>query len=242
MSYLSLVAGARDAVCLGVIAAAPQMAVVIRTLDALLLRLERQPQALQTDRGACFIGSDGGSSLAVPGRLTLWLWGHGIEHRFIPAGKPQRNGAVERLNGAIERSWQGEPDGLTALVEVWNWGKDGQPARERAYAGRAGWRIARMWERLARVRVTRKVDRQGKLSLWDRPVRVGRRWRDRSVVVSFDAERRLVVLHDERGALLTERELPWLTAAWVWADGDDLPPAGTGAAQAGEQVSSSTFG
>lgn len=217
------------------------MAAVVCALDGLLTRVGRQPQALHTDRGSCFIGAEGGPGMAVPGRLTLWLWGHGVEHRLTPAGKPQRNGAVERLHGAVERSWQDEPDGLAALLDVWNWGKDGTPSVVRAYAGRTGWRAERMWERLARVRVTRKVDRQGKLSLWDRPVRVGSRWRDRSVVVSFDAERRLVVFHDERGALLTERDLPWLTAAWVWT-GDDPPPPSAVATPAFEHVGSSTFG
>ena len=222
-------------------AAPPQMAAVMRELDGLLTRLGRQPQALQTDRGPCFIGAEGGPSIAVPGRLTLWLWGHGLEHRLSPPGKPQRNGAVERLNGALERSWQDEPDGLAALLDVWNWGKAGTPPVVRAYGGRAGWRLERMWERLARVRVTRKVDRQGKLSLWDRPVRVGRRWRDRTVVVSFDAERRLVVFHDERGALLTERALPWLSAEWVWTGIDDAAPSLEVATLALEQTSSSTF-
>lgn len=220
----------------------PRMGAVIQALHALMTRLGRQPEALQTDRGPCFIGADGGPSIAVPGRLTLWLWGHGVEHRLIPPGKPQRNGAVERLNGALERSWQDEPDGVAALVAVWNWGKADTPPVGRTYAGRAGWRLERLWERLARVRVTRKVDRQGKLSLWDRPVRVGRRWRDRTVVVSFDAARRLAVFHDERGALLTERALPWLTAEWVWTGNDDPPSPAAGATPAFEFASSSTFG
>jgi hypothetical protein len=73
-------------------------------------------------------------------------------------------------------------------------------------------------------------------------VRVGRRWRDRTVVVSFDAERRLLVCHDERGALLTETALPWLTEEWVWAGCDPDPAATAGAAPPLEAAGSSTFG
>ena len=92
------------------------------------------------------------------------------------------------------------------------------PATSRTpYRGRDGWRLDWLWQALGRVRVERRVDRQGKLSLWDRPVRVGRRWADRAVVGSFAAERQVVVIRDERGAVLRELTLPWLTADWVWA-------------------------
>src|SRR5207244_6169195 len=79
-----------------------------------------QPEIIQTDRGACFLGAEGGASAAVPSRLTLWLWGLGIEHRLNPAHTPQRNGAVERFHGGVEHSWAGEMDGVAALIAVWN--------------------------------------------------------------------------------------------------------------------------
>jgi hypothetical protein len=191
--------------------------------------------------GAVFHRGGRGENLALPGRLTLWLWGHAIEHRLTPPGKPQRNGAVERWNGAIAHSWAGEEGGLEALVAVWNYGK-ALPGEEcQPYRGRAGWRAERMWERLARVRVTRRVDRQGKLSLWDRPVRVGSRLRDRTVVVEFDAERRLLTVHDERGALLAEKALPWLTAEWVWSGMEEEALVLAVAAPALDIHGSSTF-
>jgi hypothetical protein len=236
-----LVAGQRHAVCLAVLAVPEQMGPIIAALDTLFTRLGRHPAVLQTDRGSCFIGTDGGASATLPGRLTLWLWGQGIVHRLTPAGKPQRNGAVERLNGAVERSWQDEPDGLAALLAVWNWGKTGLGEDVPRYGGRATWGLSRMWERLAHVQVRRKVDRQGKVSVWNRLVSVGHRWRDRPVVVSFDATRQLVCFHDERGALLTERSLPWLTADWVWT-GQEPAPTHAGVPPASELGSSTTFG
>ncbi len=203
--------------------AGERMAEVLPRLAQLMARRGEQPAVLQTDRGPCFIGAEGGTNVAVPGRLTLWLWGGGIVHRLLPPGKPYRNGAVERFNGAIERSWQGEADGLSALQAVWNEGKGSGPAGM-AYTGRAGFQLARVWAGLATVRVKRSVDRQGKLSLWDRPVRVGQAWADRVVVVTFDAERMVAVIRDKRGEAIAERGLPWLTEAWIW-DGTDPDPS-----------------
>jgi hypothetical protein len=212
---VSVVEGPRGGRCLHVADCPPRRAAVQAQLARLLAALGRQPTAVQTDRGACFVGAD--AAAALPGRLTLWLWGLGIAHRLIPPGRPQRNGAVERFHGALAHSWAGEAGGREALVAVWNAEK--APARAAAaYAGRAGFADERVWAGLAGVRVERRVDRQGKLSLWDRPVRVGRAAADRPAVVTFDAAERRAVVRDERGARLAEVGLPWLTADWLWAD------------------------
>jgi hypothetical protein len=190
--------------------------VVVATLHQLMRRREEQPAVLQTDRGPCFVGAEGGDRRALPGRLTLWLWGLGIVHRILPPGKPWRNGAVERFHGAVEHSWTGEPAGLEALLAVWNSGKPprGTP---RPYQDWVGFRMDRVWDGLARVRVDRSVDAQGKLSVWDRPVRIGQRWARFTVVVTFDAARRLAVVRDRHEHLLAERVLDWLTDDWIWS-------------------------
>jgi hypothetical protein len=172
------------------------------------------------------MGAEGGGRSALPGRLTLWLWGLDIQHRLLPPAKPYRNGAVERLNGAIERSWTGEENGLAALLLVWNVGKPDAAAAAAPYQGREGFSLARVWTGLEQTRVQRSVDTQGKLSLWDRPVRVGPTWATRTVVVTFEATRRLVVIRDTRGTLVVERELPWLTTTWLWEGTDHPPPDG----------------
>lgn len=222
---MTVVQGPRQGPSLATVACAGErMAVVLRELDQLMRQRQEQPAILQTDRGPCFIGAEGGDRMAVPGRLTLWLWGLGIQHHILPPAKPWRNGAVERFHGALERSWQGEDDGITALQAVWNVGKDGAPSGP-PYVGRRGFQMAKVWRGLATVRVRRSVDGQGKLSWWDRPLRVGMAWADRQVQVTFDAARHVVMVRDKHDRLLTEKILPWLTADWIWdvADGVAAP-------------------
>jgi transposase InsO family protein len=96
------------------------------------------PRQIQTDRHPCFLGAAEPSRAALPGRFTLWLVGLGIGHRLIPVRRPQRNGAVERFHGAVERSWRGEAGGLAALIAVWNAERPPLSRRPRRYRGRAG--------------------------------------------------------------------------------------------------------
>ncbi len=181
--------------------------VVLPVLHRLMQQRGEQPAVLQTDRGPCFVGAEGGERQALPGRLTLWLWGLGITHRVLPPAKPWRNGAVERFQGVVAHSWAGEAEGLAALQAVWNYGKGAGPTA-RPYQDRAGFTMEQVWQGLARVRVERRVDPQGKLSVWDRPLRVGRRLAQRAVVVTFDAGRRLAVVRDTQETVLVERALP----------------------------------
>lgn len=212
---MSIVEGPRGGRCLYVAPARPRQVEAQAAVAHLLAQQGVQPAVLQRDRGACFVGAEA-ASVALPSRLTLWLWSLGIAHRLIPPHRPQHNGAVERLHGALARSWQGEPDGLAALQAVWNVGKQPACPATRPYRGRADSQLERVWAGLARVTVTRHVSRQGTVSLWDRPVKVGRTWADRTVVLAFDAARQLLVVHDERGTLLRERPLAWLNLDWLW--------------------------
>jgi hypothetical protein len=211
--------GPRNGPCVDLVpVAGAQTAVVIATLAQMMTHIGEQPAVLQTDRDPCFVGVEGSARKAVPGRFTLWLWGLGITHRILPPAKPWRNGAVERLHGAIEHSWRGEDGGIADLRDVWNHGKVA-PATHRPYGGRAGFALERVWARLAESRVARSVDAQGKLSVWDRPLRVGSRWAGQTVVVTFDPVRRLAIIRTKQEHILAECALPWLTEAWIW-DGD----------------------
>jgi hypothetical protein len=231
---LSVVSGPHGGPCLGsVLVAGERTEVVLAGLHHLMRQRGEQPAVVQTDRGPCFVGAEGGERRALPGRVTLWLWGLGIAHRVLPPGKPWRNGAVERFQGAVEHSWAGEPDGLAALQTVWNHGKPTAQAA-RPYVDRAGFEMGRVWQGLGQVRVGRSVDPQGKLSVWDRPLRIGRRWAYRTVVVTFDAARRVALIRDNQETTLVERPLPWLTVDWLWGDTD-------GAAQAGDHDGTSTL-
>jgi transposase InsO family protein len=202
------------------------MAVAQAGLAHIFATLNRQPPLVQTDHGACFLGAEGGATAAVPSRLTLWLWGLEIEHRFIPVRHPQSNGAVERLHGGLKQAWAGEAGGVDDLLAVWNVDKPPLAADHRPYVGRAGFDWRQVWRKLSQVCVQRRVDRQGTLSLWDHPVRVGRQTANQVVSVTFDAEREQVVVHDEHEVLLAAVALPWLTEDWLWAD-VPLPDQGT---------------
>jgi hypothetical protein len=212
--YLSILAGPRDGPCLLARPAAARQAEAHAGIADALTFHRCQPAVIQTDRGACFVGADTASA-AVPGRLTLWLWGLGIRHRLTPPRRPTRNGAVERFHGAVEHSWQGEADGLAALVRVWNVDK-AAPDTGTPYRGRVGFSMDAVWDGLAGVTVTRRVDRQGKLSLWDRPVRIGREQAQRVVTLRFDAARRRLLVHDEWETVVRAVALPWLTEDWLW--------------------------
>lgn len=214
---MSIVEGPRGGRCLGVARAQPRRAAAQASVARTLARLGRQPDVVQSDRGACFVGAEAASA-AIPNRFTLWLWGLGIAHRLTPPRRPRRNGAVERLHGALERSWMGEDDGLAALLAVWNHGKHPATPAATAYPGRAGSDLARVWAGLAGVTVQRRVTRQGTASLWDRPVRVGRAAANTVVTLTFQAERRVLVARDAHDTLVREIEMGWLTLDWLWED------------------------
>ncbi|WP_376792495.1 hypothetical protein [Thermoflexus sp.] len=59
-----------------------------------------------------------GEKGGFPRRFPLGRWGFGVEHRRIPVGKPDRNGVVERYQGAIEENDAGEVGGVEAWREV----------------------------------------------------------------------------------------------------------------------------
>lgn len=192
------------------------MRVVQAELAGLFATLGRMPRQVQTDRGPCFIGAEGARTAALPGRLTLWLAGLGISQRLIPARRPQHNGAVERFHGGVEHSWRGEAGGLTALQAVWNLTRPPLSAGHLPYRGRAGFGMERVWEVLADARVERQVNRQGKVSLWDRPVWVGVRTAGQPVIVTFDPVSRRAIIRDAHERVLREAPLDWLTEDWLW--------------------------
>jgi transposase InsO family protein len=192
------------------------MRVVMAALAALFASTGRIPRQLQTDRGPCFVGADDARRAAVPSRLTLWLAGLDITHRLIPAGRPQHNGAVERFHGGVEYSWQGEPDGLAALIEVWNASRPPLSADHQPYRGRDGFALERVWALLGQTTVTRQVDRSGRISLWDRAVWVGRKLTGQAVTVTFDPASQQVVIRDLHERVLRQATLPWLTEDWLW--------------------------
>jgi hypothetical protein len=175
------------------------------------------PRQIQTDRHPCFLGAEEPTRAALPSRLTLWLAGLAIGHRLIPVRRPQRNGAVERFHGGVERSWRGEAGGRAAFTAVWNAERPPLSRRHRRYRGRTGFAMTRVWRLLGQTQITRQVSRQGSLSLWDRLIYVGMRAAGQPVTVTFDPATRRAVVRDVHEHPLRDVRLPWLTADWLWA-------------------------
>jgi hypothetical protein len=175
------------------------------------------PHQIQTDRHPCFLGAEEPDRAALPGRLTMLLAGLGIGHRLIPVRQPQRNGAVERFHGGIAQGDRGEPGGHDAYIAVWNVDKPPLSRRHRRYRGRAGFRMSRIWDLLGQTQVRRQVNRQGKVSLWQRSVWVSTKAAAQTVTVRFDPTTRQVVIVDAQDQVVGAASLPWLTADWLWA-------------------------
>jgi hypothetical protein len=176
-----------------------------------------RPERLRVDNGAPW-----GSRGDLPTDLVCWLAGLDVEVTANPPRSPQDNGVVERSQG-IGKQWC-EPWTCGSSVEL----KDrleimdrvqrehypsveGQ-SRLEAYPGlkhsgrayepaleEATWDLKKVWELMGSHRVPRRVNRQGKLSLYNRCYSVGLIWGDRTVWVGFDPLEGAWTFQDEKG-------------------------------------------
>jgi hypothetical protein len=167
-------------------------------------------------------GMPWGSRGDLPTDLALWLAGLGVDVRSNPPRRPQANGVIERYQG-VGQSW-GEPQSCGSaaelqarLEELDRWQRELYPTadgRSRCevypglrHSGRrydpareaSRWELQRAWELAGRHLVPRRADRQGKVSLYNRPYCVGLRWAGRTVWVGFDPEQGAWTFQDEKG-------------------------------------------
>jgi hypothetical protein len=204
----------------------PEVQAALRHLFAVWGR----PDRLRVDNGAPW-GAMGGD---LPTELELWLWGLdvGVVHN-----RPRRcteNGKVERSHGVLGR-WA-EPatcpsaaalqTALTAASALQRERFPGRDGRRRAAAcptlaagGRpydpateaALFDARRAWDRLAGRTWRRRVDKVGRISVYNRSLRVGRRWAGQEVVLGFDAGAVAWVVRDAAGATLRTHPAPELS-------------------------------
>lgn len=145
----------------------------------------------------------------LPTVFALWLWGLGVQVLFNPAGRPQHNGVIERFNGLGQR-WAEVRQ--CASVEAAQQQLDFVDEIQRAYLPHAGgqsrlqayetvrhsgrsydrgwenqhWDLTKVEETLETQVATRKVDCQGRISLYYRPIYVAERARGQEVQVQYD--------------------------------------------------------
>lgn len=193
------------------------------------------PARLRVDNGHPW-----GSPRDLPTDLALWLIGLGIEVHWNRPRRCQENGVVERGHGVLARwsepatcrdgdelaarleqaaalqreaypTGRGRGSRLAAYPALAAGGRPYDPARERRQ-----WDVRRVWRWLGARHWRRVVDKVGRISLYNRPVGVGRRWAGQTVVVTFDPDRREWVVHDARGAELGRRPAPELSRQRIW--------------------------
>lgn len=164
----------------------------------------------------------------------MWLIGLGVEMIWNPPRQPQYNGVVERSQGIGQR-WAEVTTCLDAEQlqiridemdriqrEVYSIHERlGSPSRwevfpqlrhsgREAAAALSGWNEERVHEHLAQYCLRRKVCSQGKISLHNRPVYIGTRFRGWNVLVEYDPLVRQWLIRDEQGNQLRTREVPRL--------------------------------
>lgn len=164
----------------------------------------------------------GNSDLPPP--LALWLIGLGVELVVNPPRRPEHNGVVERSH-RTQQAWA-EPGKCPSYQELqrrldeadklqrqeyphagstrWQlYPQLGQPRRGYDEQSEADdWRLARVQQELAKRVVVRQADRWGKISLYNRNLKVGREARGRQVWVQLDAQQNHWVMRDEQGKFL----------------------------------------
>jgi len=180
-------------------------------------------------------GTPWGATGGLPTALALWLIGLGVGMIWNPPRTPRRNGVVERSQD-VGQDWAEPGTCATAaelqarLDDVDRLQRDEYPAigglsRRAAYAGLAhsgrryrrrgevrAWDLGRVTTWLSGLSVPRRVDVNGKVSVYDRCHWVGRGHVGESVWVSLDPETTEWVIMDERGGVLKRVAAAELTA------------------------------
>lgn len=200
-----------------------------------LFRRWGRPERLRVDNGMPW-----GSQGDLPTDLACWLAGLDVRVVPNPPRRPQDNGVVERYQG-VGKAW-GEPQTCASAAQLEarlegldRWQRELYPLRSglsrwEAYPGlhHSGrrytaaweartWDLRRVWELMESYVVPRRVDRQGKLSLYGRPYSVGVVWAGQSIWVGFDAEAGAWTFQDKNGYEIARRPARELTAERIKA-------------------------
>ncbi len=191
------------------------------------------PRRLRVDNGKPW-----GSWSDLPPALALWLIGLGVELIWNDPCRPQQNGVVERSQGTAKR-WA-EPHACQTLAQLQTrLDEDDSLQRERyplarglsrwqlfpglTHTGRGyaeaeetgAWCLARVRDHLAGYAVPRRVDCQGKVSVYNRNLYVGVVHKGKEVCVQFDPEQTHWLISDKDGRQLRTQPAPEISAAAI---------------------------
>ena len=175
------------------------------------------PARLRVDNG-----SPWGSSGDLPPDLSLWLWGLGLDVHWNRPSRPQENGVVERSQGTA-KNWA-EPSACTSVDELQQaldrmdriqrerYPFEGELSRLQAWPAlshsgrpytrrweRRAWNFGRVLDRLSAYAVTRRVDKNGRITFYNRSRYVGTIHCGRTVYVMLDPDAIEWVLADQEG-------------------------------------------
>ena len=188
------------------------------------------PRRLRVDNGKPW-----GSQSDLPPVLALWLIGLGVAVSWNDPCRPQQNGVVERSQGTDKR-WAEphacrDPAELQARLDAddllqrqrypvaggrsrWELfpelAHSGRPYREMDEASL--WRLERVRDHLAQCAVPRRVDSQGKISIYNRNLYVGVRYAGQGVWVQFDPGRGEWLINNGAGQQLRTQPAPEICA------------------------------
>lgn len=191
------------------------------------------PRRLRVDNGKPW-----GSWSDLPPALALWLIGLGIDVAWNDPRCPQQNGVVERSQGTAKR-WA-EPHACDTVAQLQaRLDEDDTLQRERypvaqgrsrgelfpglAHSGRPYqevdedrvWSLQRVREHLAEYAVPRQVDRQGKVSVYNRNLYVGVVHGGKPVCIQFDPGQGCWLISDSAGQQLRTQPAPEISATSI---------------------------
>jgi hypothetical protein len=188
------------------------------------------PGRIRVDNGAPW-GATGG----LPTAWAMWLVGLGVGVTWNPPRRPRDNAVVERSQG-VGQGWL-EPGTCGSAAELQRRADESDAIRRgeypafgsrtrleefpglrhsgRRYSRRTEarlWDLQRVLDWLGGHPVSRQVSRDGKVSVDDRNLWVGRRWVGHQVWVELDPEARMWLIRDANGAVLNRAAATELTA------------------------------
>lgn len=180
-------------------------------------------------------GSPWGSSGDLPPDLALWILGLGVKMHWNRPNQPQENGVVERSQGTAKRwadpaaclsveALQQELDRMDRIQREAYPAIDGNISRKQAWPtlAHSGRQYTRAWERrhwdlrrvlhhLSGYAVPRRVDKAGRVTLYNRPHYLGSIHRGQFVHVMLDPDECKWVFADDEGRQLGRLAATYLT-------------------------------